>query len=93
MALRFEIKKPGVKWTGVAVDLVGTATGGGTSGNYTGKTRVVAFNEAGKHRILQAVESERIAEDRRMAIQKDYELLGMEAWCRKYEVPISFAEG
>jgi hypothetical protein len=93
MALRFEIKKPGVKWAGVAVDLVGAATGGGTSGNYTGKTKVVAFNEAGKHRILQAVDSERIAEDRKVAIQKDYELLGVKAWCTKYDVPTSFAEG
>jgi hypothetical protein len=93
MALRFEIKKPGIKWTGVAVDLVGAATGGGTSGHYTGKTKVVAFNDAGKQRILQSVDSERIAEDRRVAIQNDYQLLSIEAWCRKYEVPTEFAEG
>jgi hypothetical protein len=93
MALRFEIKKPGIRWAGVAIDLVGAATGGGTSGSYTGKTKVVAFNEAGDDRILQTVDSERIAEDRRAAIQRDYELLSIEAWCRKYDVLISFAEG
>jgi hypothetical protein len=57
------------------------------------EAKVVAFNDAGKHRVLEALDSEQIAEDRRTAIQKDYDLLGTEAWCQKYDVPTSFAEG
>lgn len=92
MALRFETKKPGVQWVGVALDLMGAATGGGISG-YSGKAKVVAVNEAGKHRLLEAVDSEQAAEDRKRAIQRDHELLSIETWCDKYDVPISFAEG
>jgi hypothetical protein len=92
VALRFETKKPGIQWVGVALDLVGAATGGGTS-SYSGKAKVVALNDAGKHRVIEALDSEQIAEDRRAAIQRDYDLLGTEAWCQKYDVPTSFAEG
>lgn len=92
MTLRFETKKPGIQWAGVAVDLAGAAFGGGIS-NYSGKAKVVAFNEAGKHRVLEAVDSEQAALDRMAAIQRDYDLLSAEAWCDKYDVPISFAQG
>jgi hypothetical protein len=51
------------------------------------------FNEAGKHRVLETVDSEGVADDRRVAIQRDYDLLSTEAWCEKYDVPTSFAEG
>jgi hypothetical protein len=92
VALRFETKRPGIQWVGVTLDLVGAATGGGTS-SYSGKAKVVAFNDAGKHRVIEALDSEQIAEDRRAAIQRDYDLLGTEAWCQKYDVPTPFAEG
>jgi len=92
MALRFETKKPGVHWAGVALDIVGAATGGGMSSDYSGKPRVVAFNDAGKHHVMDAVESEEFAEDRRAAIERDYELLSLQTWCEKYGVPIRFAE-
>jgi hypothetical protein len=82
MALRFETKKPGIRWGEVALDLVGAANGGRV-GSYLGKAKVVAFNEAGKHRVLEAVDSEQVAEDRRVAIQRDYDLLSIEAWCEK----------
>jgi hypothetical protein len=91
--LRFETKKPGVQWAGVALDIVGAATGGGMSSSYSGKAKVVAFNDAGKHHVLEAVDTEEVAEDRRAAIQRDYELLGLQAWCQKYDVPPRFAEG
>ncbi len=93
MALRFETKKPGVHWTGVALDIVGAATGGGMSSNYSGKAKVVAFNDSGKHHVLEAVDSEQMAEDLRAAIERDYELLTSEAWSEKYHVPVSFVEG
>jgi hypothetical protein len=93
IALRFETKKPGIQWAGVTIDLMGAATGGGTSSSYSGKAKVVVFNEAGKHRVLETVDSEGVADDRRVAIQRDYDLLSTEAWCEKYDVPTSFAEG
>jgi hypothetical protein len=92
MGLRFETKKPGVRWAGVALDIAGAATGGGMSNNYSGKAKVVAFNEAGKHHVMVAVESEQVAEDRKSAIERDYELLSLQAWCNKYDVPRRFAE-
>jgi len=70
MALRFETKKPGIQWAGVTIDLMGAATGGGTSSSYSGKAKVVVFNEAGKHRVLETVDSEGVADDRRVAIQR-----------------------
>ena len=57
------------------------------------EAKVVAFNEAGKHRVLEAVDPDQTAEDRMVAIQRDYDLLSTEAWCEKYHVPTSFAEG
>jgi hypothetical protein len=39
MALRFETKRLGVQWAGVALDIVGAATGGGMSSGYSGKRR------------------------------------------------------
>ena len=93
VALRFETKKPGVQWAGVALDIVGAATGGGTSSSYSGKAKIVAYNEAGKHHVLEAVDTEAVAETRRAAIERDYELLSLQAWCEKYSVPTRFAEG
>jgi hypothetical protein len=58
----------------------------------TGKAKVVAFNDAGKHHVLEAVGSEAMAEDRKTAIERDYKLLGLEAWCEKYNVPKRFVE-
>lgn len=92
MALRFETKKPGVQWAGVALDIVGAATGGGMSSSYSGKAKIVAFNDAGKHHVLEAVDTEEVAEDRKAAIERDYELLSLETWCQKYNVPRRFAE-
>jgi hypothetical protein len=92
MPLRFETKKPGVHWAGVALDIVGAATGGGMSSDYSSKAKVVAFNGAGKHHVIEAVESEELAEDRLAAIERDYELLSLQAWCQKYDVPRRFAE-
>lgn len=93
MALRFETKKPRVQWAGVALDIVGAATGGGMSSDYFGRARVFAFNEAGKHHVMEAVESEEVAEDRRAAIERDYERLSLLDWCEKYDLPRRFAEG
>jgi hypothetical protein len=92
VALRFETKKPRIQWVGVALDIVSASTGGGTS-SYSGKVKVVAFNDAGKHRVIDAMDSDQDAEVRRVAIERDYDLLGTEAWCQKYDVPTSFAEG
>ncbi len=93
MALRFETKKPGVQWAGVALDIVGAAIGGGMSSSYSGKAKIVAFNEAGKHHVLEAADTEELAEDRMAAIERDYDLLSLQAWCEKYKVPTAFAEG
>jgi hypothetical protein len=93
VALRFETKKPGVQWAGVALDIVGAATGGGMSSRYSGKAKIVAFNEARKHHVVGAADSGELAEDRRAAIERDYELLSIQAWCQKYKVPTRFAEG
>jgi hypothetical protein len=92
MALRFEVKRPGIQWVNVAADLATAAAGGGVS-NYSGKAKVIVFNGAGKHRVLESVDSEREAEERMSAIQRDSELLSTSAWCEKYDVPLSFAQG
>jgi hypothetical protein len=92
MALRFETKKPGVAWTRVALDVAGAAAGGTMSSGYSGNAKVIALNQAGKHHVLEAVESEEVAEDRRTAIERDYDLLGLQSWCEKYNVPRRFAE-
>lgn len=47
MGLRFETKKPGIRWATVALDIGGAAYGGRPSSNYSGKAKVVAFNESG----------------------------------------------
>ena len=97
MALRFETKKPGVHWTAVALDIVGAATGGGMRSSYSGKAKVVAFNDSGKHHVLEAVDSEQMAEDLRDAIERDYELLSAQAWSdrgqpRAYGSPVQQRE-
>jgi hypothetical protein len=93
VTLRFETKKPGIHWVGVAADILGAATGGGMSSDYSSKAKVVAFNEAGKHHVMEAVDSEDMAEDLMAATERDYALLTIEAWCEKYDIPMSFADG
>jgi len=92
MSLRFEIRKPKIQWVNVVGDLVGAATGGGTSSNYSSKAKVMAINDAGRRRAVGAADSEQSAEDRMVAIQADYESLSISMWCQKYDVPDSFAQ-
>lgn len=63
------------------------------SSDYSGKAKIVAFNEAGKHHVMEAVDTQEVAEARRAAIERDYELLSVQAWCEKYNVPTRFAVG
>jgi hypothetical protein len=94
MGLRFETTKRKVRWDKVAVDLVvGPLIGDGVAGSYSGKAKVVAVNDAGQDRVVEAVDTELSVEDRMADIQRDYELLSAQAWCEKYKVPITFAEG
>ena len=77
----------------MALDLVIAAGGPPQASDYSGKVKVLAVNDAGTHRLVEAVDSEGEAEERLVVIQRDFELLSIPAWCKKYDVPISFAEG
>jgi hypothetical protein len=94
MALRFVTTKAKVRWDKVAIDLVvGPLIGDGVVGSYSGRAKVMAVDDAGHHRVVEAVDAEESAEDRMAVIQRDYELLDTQAWCEKYNVPLPFAMG
>jgi hypothetical protein len=42
---------------------------------------------------METVDSEEVAGERSAAIARDYELLSVEGWCKKYHVAAGFAEG
>jgi hypothetical protein len=74
--------------------LLNTSMGGTTASAEDGISRwpsVVVVNRLGQERRLEKLESNDEAEVRAERVQADLEILGLEAWCEKYDVPLAFA--
>jgi hypothetical protein len=53
---------------------------------------VVVVNRLGSERRLLKLESNEEAEASAQRVQADLEILGLERWCEKYDVPLEFAK-
>jgi hypothetical protein len=94
MALRFVTTESKTRWDKVALDLVlGNLLGGGVVSSYASNPKVVAVNDAGQAKVIETVDTALSVDDRLDDIQRDYDLLSIEEWCEKYDVPVPFAEG
>jgi hypothetical protein len=87
--LRFEVTKPRLAWSKVALDLAFAGPNSGASDYNKGST-ITLFNSNGDHRRIAQLPTEQEARDKVEAMQRDLELFSTHAWCEKYEVPVSF---
>jgi hypothetical protein len=53
---------------------------------------VVVVNRLGQERRLEKFESNEEADARAQRVQADLEILGLESWCERYDVPLKFAK-
>jgi hypothetical protein len=93
--LQFGIEKTKIKWGTYFQDAI-RSRGSASSQfqSYSGRgPSVVAQNTAGEKRIIEVTKTVKDARDRVAVIQKDYETLGVEQWCERYDVPSSFVSG
>ena len=77
----------------MVVGVLNEATGGVGSAE-EGISRwpsVVVVNRLGQEKRLEKFESNEEADARAQRINADLETLGLEAWCRRYDVPLEFA--
>ena len=74
--------------------LLNTSMGGTTASAEDGVSRwpsVVVVNRLGQEQRLEKLESNEEAEARADRLQADLDILGLESWCRRYDVPLAFA--
>jgi hypothetical protein len=91
-SLRFGIEKPKIKWGTYLQDAI-RSRGSASSQfqDYSGRgPSVVVHNQRGESRIIAVTKSVRAARDRVIALEKEYQSIGAEQWCARYDLPISF---
>jgi hypothetical protein len=74
--------------------LLNTSMGGTTASAEDGVSHwpsVVVVNRLGQEKRLEKFESNEEAEARAERVQADLDILGLEGWCKKYDVPLAFA--
>lgn len=74
--------------------LLNTSMGGTTASAEDGVSHwpsVVVINRLGQEKRLEKFESNEEAEARAERVQADLDILGLEGWCKKYDVPLAFA--
>ena len=75
--------------------LLNTGIGGTTASAEDGISHwpsVVVVNRLGQERRLEKFDSNEEADARAERVQADLEILGLESWCKKYNVPLEFAK-
>jgi len=79
----------------IALGLLNTSMGGTTASAQDGVSHwpsVVVVNRLGQEKRLEKCESNEEAEARAERVQADLDILGLESWCKKYDVPVAFAK-
>jgi hypothetical protein len=90
--LRFEVTKPKIAWSRVVLDVALAGPNSGAS-DYNKGSLITVYNSNGKHLRLGRLPSEQEARDKIATMQRDLDLLSAQAWCDKYEIPVSFVNG
>jgi hypothetical protein len=105
--LRFEVKTAEYHGSGpAALGLVGglvnallsngSGPAGGSGGTSSGTIRkypeIAVYNSIGRRRVLDVLDTDEEAERRAAVIEEDFRVLDIVQWCKRYDVPLSFAE-
>jgi hypothetical protein len=91
--LRFDVVKSKINWGSYFRDLMKPRFGGGFD-SYSGRgPSVVAQNSTGEKRVMAVTKKMDDAKERAEAIERDFNALDLDAWCKRYDVPQSFVLG
>jgi hypothetical protein len=69
---------------------VGTGGAGSAENGISHWPSVVVVNRRGEQRRLEKFDSNEKADARAERIRVDLQILGLEAWCERYDVPLEF---
>ncbi|HEX4127407.1 MAG TPA: hypothetical protein VHX67_07495 [Acidimicrobiales bacterium] len=91
--LTVEVTKLKRSWT---TFLLGAVSGSGSGADWESISHypeVVLHNSAGVRLVVKVADSDEQAQEFASVMDKDRTLLSPSEWCKRYEVPPSFADG